>query len=249
MRTEEPHSSPAAHGGVFASTHWSVVLAAGEQDTPQSTAALEQLCRWYWYPIYGYIRRQGYRLEDAEDLTQDFFAHLFGKGFPRGASPDRGKFRSFLLTSLRHFLIDHHRQSGSLKRGRGQCLISLDEEQAEARLSLELKHELTPEKLYEREWAGTLLDRARTRLRQEYYAARKADLYDHLKGFRLVGKTDSSLQETATEFQTTVSALKSAVHRLRTRYRELVRDEVAHTVADPAELEEEARHLIAVLSG
>lgn len=249
VRTEESNSSPEAHGGIFATTHWSVVLAAGQPDTSQAAAALEQLCRSYWYPIYGYIRRQGHSPDDAQDLTQDFFAHLFGRGFPRGASPERGKFRSFLLTSLRHFLVDHHRQAGALKRGRGQCLISLDEEQAEARLREELGHELTPEKLYEREWAGTLLERARSRLRQEYSAAGKAELYEQLKGFGLAGKSDYSLQEAATGFRTTVSALKSAVHRLRTRYRELVREEVAHTVADPAELEEEARHLITVVSG
>jgi len=253
LRTMMGRETTEAPGAVaqplFATTHWSVVLAAGQGDTPQSAAALEQLCRAYWYPIYAYVRRQGHSPEDAQDLTQDFFVHWLAKGFPCGATPERGKFRSFLLSSLRHFLVDQHRHAAAVKRGGGQQMISLDAAQAEERFRLEPQHELTPEKLYEREWAMTLLDRARLRLREEYSAAGKADVYEQLQGFPLTEKSDDSFQQAASELGMTVSALKSVVHRLRARYRELVREEVAHTVADPAELNEEARHLIAVIGG
>lgn len=249
MRAEEPSSGPGAHGGIFATTHWSVVLAAGQSDDAQASAALEQLCRTYWYPLYAYVRRQGRSPEDAQDLTQDFFAHLLAKGFLRGAVPERGKFRSFLLTSLRHFLVDQHRRADAAKRGGGHRTLSLDAGQAEERFRLEPQHELTPEKRYEREWAMTLLDRAQSRLREEYSAAGKADLYERLRRFPLTEKSDRSFQQAASELAMTVSALKSVVHRLRARYRQLVREEVAHTVADPAELNEEARHLIAAVSG
>jgi RNA polymerase sigma factor (sigma-70 family) len=237
------------HGGVFATTHWSVVLAASQEESPEAAQALETLCRTYWYPLYAYVRRQGNSPEDTQDLTQDFFAHLLAKDFPRGAAPERGKFRSFLLASLRHFLVDQHRHADAAKRGGGQRPVSLDESRAEERFRLEPQHELTPEKLYEREWALTLLERAQSRLREEYVSAGKAELHDRLKGFPLAGKSERSFQQAATELGLTESALKSAVHRMRARYRQLVREEVTHTVADPAEVNEEARHLIAVLSG
>jgi RNA polymerase sigma factor (sigma-70 family) len=241
----EPSSRPS---GLFATTHWSVVLAAGHASSPHAQEALEQLCRTYWYPLYAYVRRQGHSPEDAQDLTQDFFAHLLAKGFPRGATPERGKFRSFLLASLRHFLVDQHRQADAAKRGGGQRTVSLDESRAEERFRREPQHELTPEKLYEREWALTLLDRAQLLLREEYVVAGNAELHDRLEGFPLAEKSESSFQQAATELGMTESALKSAVHRMRARYRQLVREEVAHTVADPAEVNEEARHLIAVIS-
>jgi RNA polymerase sigma-70 factor (ECF subfamily) len=249
MTTGASSERAEARDAVFATTHWSVVLAAGQQESPQAADALETLCRTYWYPLYAYVRRRGYGMEDAQDLTQDFFAHLLAKGFPRGAAPQRGKFRSFLLASLRHFLVDQHRHAGAAKRGGGQRAISLDESRAEERFHLEPQHDLTPEKLYEREWAMTLLDRAQSRLREEYVAAGKGELHDRLKGFPLAEKGESSFQQAATELGLTESALKSAVHRMRARYRQLVREEVAHTVADPAEVNEEARHLIAVISG
>jgi RNA polymerase sigma-70 factor (ECF subfamily) len=238
-----------AHHATFATTHWSVVLSAGQQESPEAEQALETLCRTYWYPLYAYVRRQGHSPEDAQDLTQDFFAHLLAKNFPRGAAPERGRFRSFLLASLRHFLVDQHRHADAAKRGGGQRMFSLDESRGEDRFRLEPQHELTPEKLYEREWAMTLLDLARSRLREEYAAADKARLYDRLKDFPLAEKSAVSFRQAATEMGMTESALKSAVHRLRARYRQLVREQVAHTVADPAEVNEEARHLIAVISG
>ncbi len=238
-----------APSGAFTTTHWSVVLAAGREHSPQAAEALETLCRTYWYPLYTYVRRRGHSPEDAQDLTQDFFAHLLAKGFPCGAQPERGKFRSFLLVSLRHFLLDQHRRAEAAKRGGGQTVISLDINRAEERFGGEAQQVSTPEELYERVWALTLLDRAQSRLREEYAAAGKADLYERLKAFPLAGKSDQPFEQASAEFGMTASALKSAVHRMRSRYRELVREEVAHTVADPSELREEARYLIAVVSG
>jgi RNA polymerase sigma-70 factor (ECF subfamily) len=248
VRTEAPNSESQAHRGVFATTHWSVVLKAGEKNTPQSAEALEQLCRSYWYPLYAFVRRQGRSPEDAQDLTQDFFAHLLSNGFPCGARPERGKFRSFLLVALRHFLVDQYRHAGAAKRGGGQKLISLDVQRAEERFGAEPHDASTPEMLYERAWAMTLLERARRRLGTEYGAAGKAGLYDRLKAFPLAGKNDQSFELASAEFGMSVGALKAAVHRMRSRYRELVREEVAHTVADPSELQEEARYLIAAIS-
>jgi RNA polymerase sigma factor (sigma-70 family) len=249
MRAEASESEAQAHGAVFATTHWSVVLQAGSGDSPQAAEALERLCRTYWYPIYAFVRRQGRSPEDAQDLTQDFFAHLLAKDFPCGATPQRGRFRSFLLAALRHFLVDQNRHARAAKRGGGQRLISLDEGNAEARFQGEPHDDGTPEKLYERGWAQTLLDRAEARLRGEYSAVGKGELYERLKSFPLAEKAEGSFSQAAAQLGVSESALKSAVHRLRARYRELVREEVAQTVADPAELEQEARHLIAVITG
>ena len=247
---EDTRGGASAAGSVkFTTTHWSVVLQAGQADSPQAAAALEQLCRTYWYPLYVYVRRRGHSPEDAQDLTQDFFAHLLARGFPCGARPERGKFRSFLLVSLRHFLLDQHRRADAAKRGGGHTVISLDVNRAEERFGGEPQDALTPEKLYERAWAMTLLDRAQSRLREEYAAAGKADVYERLQAFPLAGKSDQPFAQASAKFGMTASALKSAVHRMRSRYRELVREEVAHTVADPSELQDEARYLIAVISG
>ncbi|MHC1769230.1 MAG: RNA polymerase sigma factor [Verrucomicrobiia bacterium] len=234
--------------GPFATTHWSVVLAAGQSDSSEAADALERLCRTYWYPLYAYVRRRGFSQEDAQDLTQAFFGDMLAKGSLGGATPERGRFRSFLLASLQNFLVDQHRHASALKRGGGHSILSLDGMGGEERFRLEPHHDLTPEKLYERAWARTLLDRARSRLREEYLAVGKSHLYFALKNFPLAGKSERSFQQAATDLEMTVPGLKSAVHRLRARYRELVREEVAHTVADPAELNEEARHLIAVIS-
>jgi DNA-directed RNA polymerase specialized sigma24 family protein len=248
MHPENSHSEARGHPVVFATTHWSVVLTAGQAHYPQAAAALEQLCRSYWYPLYAFVRRQGRSPEDAQDLTQDFFAHLLSNGFPCGARPERGKFRSFLLVALRHFLVDQHRHADAAKRGGGQTLISLDVNRAEERFGEEPHDASTPEMLYQRAWGMTLLERARLRLGNEYGAAGKGGLYERLKAFPLAGKNDQSFELASAELGMSVGALKAAVHRMRSRYRELVREEVAHTVADPSELQEEARYLIAAIS-
>ncbi len=163
MALEDSESgSRARTAAQFTTTHWSVVLAAGDPASAEAAEALETLCRTYWYPLYAYVRRQGRSPEDAQDLTQEFFARLLAKDFPGGARPERGRFRSFLLASLRHFLLDQHRYTAAVKRGGGRPTISLDVVRAEERFRLEPQHELTPEKLYEREGALTLLDRARS---------------------------------------------------------------------------------------
>lgn len=249
MQTEETNSEPRVHGGVFATTHWSVVLAAGDPHSPRATQALETLCRDYWYPLYAYVRQHGYSPEDAQDLTQDFFARLLAKEYLARADPHKGKFRSFLLISLQHFLVDWHRHEEAAKRGRVKCSMSLDQALAERRLTGEPRDELTPQQLYERAWAMSLLERARSRLQADYLAAGKIELYDQLKSFPLSGKAGTSFRQKAAELGLTEPTLKSAVHRMRTRYRQLVRSEVAQTVADPSEISEEARHLIAALSG
>lgn len=233
----------------FTTTHWSVVVAAGGHDSPQAAEALETLCRTYWYPLYAYVRRRGYSPEDAEDLTQEFFARLLTRDSFARADPERGRFRSFLLVSLRHFLVDSHRHEQAARRGGGQGALPLDQALAEQRLLGDLCDEPTPEELFERGWARSLLEHAQSRLRDEYAAAGKTVLHDQLSRFPLAEKGDASFQCVAAALEMTESALKSAVHRMRARYRQLLREEVAHTLADPSELREEARHLIAVLGG
>ena len=156
--------------GCFTTTHWSVVLAAGSGDSPQAATALEQLCRTYWYPLYAYIRRRGYLPEDAQDLTQEFFARLLQKNYPAQANRAKGKFRSFLLLTLNHFLADEHKRATTRKRGGGQIFISLDDPAPEDRYRLEVPDDLTPEKLFERRWAKTVLNQALARLRAEFVA-------------------------------------------------------------------------------
>jgi len=238
-----------ARNATFATTHWSVVLAAGQPKSPQAAHALETLCRTYWYPLYAHARRQGHKPEDAQDLTQAFFAHLLHQDFLRGVGPEKGRFRSFLLACLNHFLSDERDRAQAAKRGRGQSPISLDADLAEKRYREELADGVTPEIAYERRWAATLLEHARTRLTGEYAAHGKTDLLHRLQEFPLGERAESSFRDCAVRLGLSESALKSAVHRMRQRYREFVREEVAHTVNDSAEVEPELRHLIAVVSG
>ncbi|HOY59274.1 MAG TPA: sigma-70 family RNA polymerase sigma factor [Verrucomicrobiota bacterium] len=233
---------------VFPSTHWSVVLSAGRQESGEAAQALETLCRTYWYPLYVYVRRRGYNREDAKDLVQGFFAHLLGRDFLRGVGQGKGRFRSFLLASLNHFLSDQRDRSRAAKRGGGQTLISLDADLAERRYGEEAADELTPEIAYERLWATTLLERARARLAEEYTTQGKTDLLLRLEEFPLGERGETSFRDCAARLGLSESALKSAVHRMRARYRELLREEVAHTVNDPAEVADEIRYLITVVS-
>ncbi|MBI5386538.1 MAG: sigma-70 family RNA polymerase sigma factor [Verrucomicrobia bacterium] len=231
----------------FPTTHWSVIVQAGQHSTAEATAALEQLCRTYWYPLYAYVRRRGYGPEEAEDLTQEFFARLLQKEFLAGVAPDKGKFRSFLLASLNHFLANEWARAQTAKRGGGREWVSLDDTEYEHRYALEPASETTPEKLFERQWALTLLDQALQRLRQESVAAGKAAQFDRLKGFLSSEGSEPSYAGLAAEWQMTPNAVAAAVYRLRQRYRECVREEIAQTVAGPEELEEELRHLFGAL--
>jgi DNA-directed RNA polymerase specialized sigma24 family protein len=235
--------------GVFATTHWSVVLAAKRGDSAEASAAMESLCRNYWFPLYAHLRRVGHNHEEARDLTQAFFADLLGRDFLRKVACEKGRFRSFLLACLNHFLSDERDRAQAARRGRGQPLISLDADLAERRYREELADGLTPQIAYERRWAATLLGRAQTRLAGEYAAAGKTDLLHRLQEFPLGERGEVSFRDCAVRLGLSESALKSAVHRMRLRYRELVREEVAHTVNDPAEVEDEIRYLIAVVGG
>ena len=234
--------------GVFATTHWSVVLAAKRGDSAEAATAMESLCGTYWYPLYAHIRRSGNTHEEARDLTQAFFADLLGRDFLKNVASEKGRFRSFLLACLNHFLSDERDRAQAIKRGRDQQTIPLDADLAETRYREEPADELTPEVTYERRWAITLLGRARIRLAGEYAAAGKTDLLHRLEEFPLGERGESSFRDCAVRLGLTESALKSAVHRMRQRYRDLVREEVAHTVDAPCEVEEEIRHLIAVMS-
>ncbi len=222
------------------------MLAAGQQQSPQAAEALERLCRTYWHPIYAYVRRHGKSPEDAQDLTQEFFARLLARDSLAHVAPEKGKFRSFLLVALRHFLSDQRDRAVAVKRGGGAQVLPWDVEDAEQRYLLEPVERLDAEKIYERRWAMTLLEQALDRLRQESTAAGKAELFERLRAF-VAGDRDVTPGETAAGLGLSEAAVKSAIHRLRERYRVLVREEIAHTVADPAEVEGEIRHLIAVM--
>jgi len=235
-----------AGGKSFATTHWSLVLAAGHGSRPDAATALATLCETYWYPLYYYVRRRGCRAEEAQDLTQEFFARLLEKGYLKVADPERGRFRSFLLASLNHFLANEWRRRSARKRGGGKPAISLDAESAETRYRQEPAHNLTPENAYERRWAMLLLEKALLTLRDEYAAGGKAKVFARLSGF-LGGAERTAYGKAARELGTTEGAVKVAVHRLRKRCRAILRAEVAQTVADPADVDEELRHLMAVV--
>ena len=239
-----------AKAEVFSTTHWSVVLAAGQCLRPDAQVAVERLCRTYWYPLYAYVRRLGYDVADAEDLTQGFFARVLEKNYLAQVDRQKGRFRSFLLACLRHFLSDQQDHAKAAKRG-GRCIfIPLETQSAEDRHRQEPMDEMNAEKIFERHWALTLLEYAEARLRQEYEAAGKAPLYEHLKIFRAGAEPKSLLTyaELGSQLNMTESAIGCAAARLRRRFRELVRDEVARTVTHSSEIDEEIRYLIAVIS-
>ncbi len=248
MRTEEPNSEPQAHRGVFATTHWSVVLAAGGQSTPQSAAALEQLCRTYWYPLYAHVRRRGYGPEDAQDLTQEFFARLLARQWVGMADPRRGRFRCFLLSALNHFLANEWNRAQRLKRGGGQQHLSLDTANGEQLYAQEIDRGLNAEEIFERNWALRFLEHVRSRLRETYAAEGKADRFEMWERFLPGRESMASYVETAAQLGVPEGTLKSDVHRLKRRYGEILREEIAHTVANPHEIDDELRYLIAVLA-
>ena len=241
---DEPGAPPRS---VFATTHWSVVLSAGQDDSPQSTEALETLCRTYWYPLYVYIRRRGHGVEDAQDLTQQFFTHFLQKGRFRVADRGRGRFRTFLLHALQHFLINEWKHAHRLKRGGGTPCFSLDADDAEHRYAADAAALMTPERVYEKRWALTLLEQVLARLQREYAEAGHGRVFEALAEL-LWGKDASvSYAQIGERLGMTEGAVRGAMHRLRERYRERLRAEVAHTVADLGELDEELRHLLSVV--
>jgi RNA polymerase sigma factor (sigma-70 family) len=231
---------------VFATTHWSVVLAAQGQST-EAKAALEKLCRTYWWPLYGFVRRQGYKPEDAQDLTQAFFARLLERRDLETVRQERGRLRSYLLASLKNFLSKARHREMTVKRGEGRPLVSLEDLLARERADQEPSHKLSADRIYERRWALTLLEQVLTRLRAEYEAADKLPLFDRLKELLAMESGQPSQAKIADELQMTENAVKQAFHRLRHRYRQLLQEEIAHTVAVQDDVEDELRHFIAVL--
>jgi len=232
----------------FPDTHWSVVLAARQADSPQANAALEALCRAYWPPLYAFIRRRGHGPEDARDLTQGFFARFLERNALSTTSPEKGRFRTFLLAMLKHFLTNEWHREQCQKRGGGQTAIFLDAEPIEARYQNELMETATPESVFERHWAFAVLDQTMSRLREEYANIGKGDLFDLLKETLSGQKRATPRAELAIRFGISVGAVDVAVHRLRRRYGELLREAIARTVGQTGEVEEEIRHLKAVLS-
>lgn len=234
--------------GVFATTHWSVVVAAQQSDA-QALAALDRLCRAYWYPLYAFARRQGHNPEDARDLTQDFFAQLLSRGAISKADPERGRFRSFLLTSFKNLLANEWKRANCQKRGGGTAVFSLDDPGLEDRYRLEPAPAATPESLFERRWAGTLLARVIDRLRTECDGdgAERARRFEVLKVYLVDDKGTLPLAEAAQQLGLSLIATKGVVHRLRQRYREIFREEIAHTVSRPEDIEDEIRYLFRAL--
>ena len=228
----------------FATTRWSIVLAAGaERSSPGVQEALATLCETYWYPLYAFLRSRGYSAEDAQDLTQAFFARLLEKQAIRHADPARGRFRSFLLASLKNFAANQHDRETAGKRGGNVPMLSLEIETAEGRLQMEPPTDETPERVFDRRWAVTLLHRVMSQLHSETTQSGKPSQFDRLKVYLTGDQPRLSYAETASRLGTSEGAIKVAVHRLRRRFRDLVRDEIAHTVSSPEEIEDELRHL------
>jgi RNA polymerase sigma-70 factor (ECF subfamily) len=245
--TTAPGNEP-RHRPVFVTTHWSVVLAAGRSDTTRARAALESLCQTYWHPLYAYVRRRGYSPEDAQDLTQEFFARLLERNAVAGVAPEKGRFRSFLLASMNHFLADEWDKARAQKRGGGK-VISLDLQSAETRLGEIPVENFTPEKAFEQRWAITLLEQVYQRLEKEYGAEGKATLFDALRTTLAGTSRTAPYAELARKLDMSEGAVKVAVHRLRQRYRGLLRDTIADTVSGPDEVEDELRYLFRTLAG
>jgi RNA polymerase sigma-70 factor (ECF subfamily) len=248
MTTPEQASADSQKLRVFATTRWTVVLQAGGSTSAGSAAALEKLCRAYWYPLYSFTRRRGLAPHDAEDLIQSFFAFLLEKDVIARADRERGRFRTFLLSALLNFQANERARAGTLKRGGGHAIVSFDELQAESSYQNEPATHLTPERLFDQKWAASLLEQVIQTLRREYAAAGKGPLFDELRGLLWGGRGDVGYEAIAGKLGTTEGAIKVAVHRLRARFKECLKDEVAHTVAGPEEVEDELRHLLAALS-
>jgi RNA polymerase sigma-70 factor (ECF subfamily) len=236
-------SSTSAPGDIFATTHWTVVLAAGQRSTPQSDRALEELCRTYWFPLYAYVRRRGHTKEDAEDLTQTFFARFLEKNYLEGLSAERGRFRAFLLASLKHFLANEWDKSRRQKRGGGMTPLSLDWQTVDTQFQIATTAEPSPDKAFDREWAVALLAKVIERLQAGCEADGQGKQFAELKIFLTVGKGTLSHADAAKTLGMDEGAVRVAVHRLRKRYRQLLRDEIAQTLADSADVDEEMRAL------
>ncbi len=227
-----------------------MVLAVKDQVSPEARAALAELCKTYWYPLYAYVRRSGYSEEDAQDLTQEFFTRFLARGYFARAERKRGRFRTFLLSSMKNFLTEEWHKRTREKRGGGRQIVSFDEQDAEGRYLAEPVENVTPEIIYEKRWASTLLNRVTANLREEFKVRRKGEMFELLSQFLWDREADSiPYEEVAHKLKRSVGSVKVAVHRIRQRYRELLRAEIADTVARSDEIDGELRHLISVISG
>jgi RNA polymerase sigma factor (sigma-70 family) len=233
--------------GTFATTRWSVVLAVGRGGGAPAREALGSLFKSYWYPLYAYVRRLGHGADEAEELTQSFFAALSEPGALAGADPERGRFRAFLVGAMRHHLAKRRRWWSALKRGGGARIVSIDAAEADRRYALEPADERSPERVFERAWALLLVERARASLRAEYEATGKLELHDRLASHLAGEGSEADYRELAQALDSTEGAIKVAVHRLRKRFRSALEDEIADTVADPAAVQDEIRHLFEAL--
>ena len=243
--TSSNHGELLHASGPFLTTRWSVVLRAGKGE---SHDALAQLCRDYWYPLYAFVRRRGRSMEDAQDLTQAFFLHVIEGQMLTRASAGHGRFRSYLLGALQNFLANEHRREQTQKRGGGAVVVSIDEMQAEERFALEPADTMTPEMQFERSWAFALLERVCVRLGEDYAHAGRVELFQKLQPY-LAGKAQmAGYDELGRELAMSASAVAVAIHRMRRRYGELLREEIAHTVASPEEVGEEIAYLLAVVA-
>ena len=239
-------SSAQNGAAAFATTHWSVVLEAQGQ-SPAAQEALEKLCRTYWRPVYSFLRREGTAPEEAEDLTQSFFALLLKRRNFDDVRKEKGRLRSYLLTSLKHFLVSEHRRAVTVKRGKGQQPVALEEIAAAGLADMEPANHLSADRIYERRWALTLMDQVLRRLKNEYDTAGNTGLFDSLKQLLADEEQAPSRTEIALRLGMTENAVRQALHRLRQRYQVLLREEISHTVAVASDIEDELRHLIAVL--
>ncbi len=240
-RLENP--GDATHA-VFATTRWSLVLNAGEANSSHHQEALAQLCEIYWYPLYAFARRQGVQPHDAQDLIQGFFEKLLQRNVLGQADQAKGRFRGFLLGCLKHFLCNHWAHSKTVKRGGKEVHIPLDSILAERRFELEPKTDESPDKIFVRNWAVTLLRQARDRLEDEYKSAGKQDRYDALVGFLPGGQPRGSYSQVAKKLRLSEGALRIELHRMKAAYRKLLRTEISHTVTTPAEVDDELSYLI-----
>lgn len=230
----------------FTTTHWSLIVRAGQNDPVAAHQALNELCRNYWYPLYAFVRRQGFSPADAEDLTQSFLAKLLEKNYLADVRREKGKFRSFLLMAIKRFIGHEHERQHAQKRGGHQQVVSIDQDTAESRLSLEADRHLEPDVFFERQWAVALLEHVMLKLSEEYLATGRAKLFESLRD--CIARYESALPyaDIATHLHLTEPAVKMAVSRLRARYREILREEIAKTVETPEEIEEEIRYLFTV---
>lgn len=243
----DPNESASAPVGHFRTTHWTTVLLAGRDSLAGAREALESLVRTYWYPLYAFARRKGQSHEDAQDLVQGFFGQLLERGDLANVHPDKGRFRTFLLAALGHFMANEWHRARALKRGGGASLVSLDAD-PDGRYHREQVSDATPEALYDQAWAGQVLAAVLARLRDEAIREGGLERFEALKGFLLGEKSGQPYAELATRLATTESAIKSAVHRLRQRLRVLFREEIARTVSCEAEIDDELRHLVRIMT-